>query len=118
MLGPVAQRGERLLTIPASAQTSRALAVAVSELHAMAGWAGFEAHLDDIARHHFGRAIALSSQADDPYGAVVCDLPVRGAQRGTRPPQRRAEALPARAGAAVGCARRPPCPQPAGVAAG
>lgn len=69
-LAPVALRAERLLSVPAAPQTHKAMTVAVAQLHAMAGWAGFDAHRDDTARRHLLRSLELSQDADDPYGAA------------------------------------------------
>ncbi len=69
-LTSVATRAERLLTVPAADSIRRDMTTAVVELHTMAGWAGFDAHRDDHARHHFGRAIELGTNIDDPYGTA------------------------------------------------
>jgi len=53
VLSHTATRYTRLLTVPASKQVTRALRGALSWLHTEAGYAGFDSHQDDVARHHF-----------------------------------------------------------------
>lgn len=69
-LTPVATHAERLLTVPAAADVRRDLVTSVAELHTIAGWAGFDAHRDDHARYHFGRAVKLSTANGDPYATA------------------------------------------------
>lgn len=64
----IANRSLRLLDADAAESVKRDLGSALAELHSVAGWAGFDAHLDDTARYHFGRAIELASDAGDAHG--------------------------------------------------
>jgi transcriptional regulator with XRE-family HTH domain len=64
VLTPVAQRAERLLAIPGADTTTAAMATTVANLHNVAGWAAFDSHLDDAARHHFARAMSLGNAGD------------------------------------------------------
>ncbi|MDQ4038679.1 MAG: helix-turn-helix domain-containing protein, partial [Actinomycetota bacterium] len=69
VLSHAATRCTRLLTVPASEQVTRALRGALAWLHSEAGYAGFDSHQDDVARHHFRQALGLAK--DDPYWQVV-----------------------------------------------
>lgn len=64
-LTPVASQAERLLPVPGSEAIKRDLAVAIAELHTVAGWAAFDAHQDKTASYHFARAMELGADADD-----------------------------------------------------
>jgi hypothetical protein len=66
-LTPVVVHAERLLPIPGAEAVKRDLIVSIAELHTVAGWAAFHAHLDDTARYHFARAMSLGGDADDGY---------------------------------------------------
>ncbi|MGI9063605.1 MAG: helix-turn-helix domain-containing protein [Pseudonocardiaceae bacterium] len=68
VLSHAAARCTRLLTVPAAKPIQRALAVAVTELHTTAGYAGFDSQLDDVARHHW--RIALDLGRDAPHWQV------------------------------------------------
>jgi len=69
VLSHTATRYMRLLTVPASKQVTRALRGALSWLHTEAGYAGFDSHQDDVARHHFRQALGLAQ--NDPYWQMV-----------------------------------------------
>jgi len=57
----------RLLDVPGAEALTRALVVAVAQLHIGAGWAGFDAGLYDRAMWHYGRAVELAIEAGDAY---------------------------------------------------
>ncbi len=63
----VAGRSDRLLSIPASELTTRAMTSAVAELHIVAGRAAFDSRLDDSARYHFRQGLDLAASVDDTY---------------------------------------------------
>lgn len=65
VVSPVANRAERLLSIPSSEPAQRALFSALAELHILAGWCAYDAALIDHARHHYRRALDLAGRADD-----------------------------------------------------
>ncbi|MGH3872452.1 MAG: hypothetical protein ACRDSR_13270 [Pseudonocardiaceae bacterium] len=58
---------ERLLGVPGAEPVTRALLVAVAELHMEAAWAGFDAWHYDRAMHHFMIALELATAAGDTY---------------------------------------------------
>jgi transcriptional regulator with XRE-family HTH domain len=64
VLTPVAQRAERLLTVPAADATKQGMVKAVANLHNVAGWAAYDSHADDAARYHFSRAMSLGNDGD------------------------------------------------------
>ena len=55
------------MDVPGDERVTRALRVAVAELHIDAGWAGFDAGLHRRALHHYSRALALATEAGDAY---------------------------------------------------
>jgi len=57
----------RLLDVPGPEAVKRALMVAVAELHAVAGWAGFHSGLYDRAMVHYAHALTLATEAGDAY---------------------------------------------------
>ncbi len=67
MLSPVAVRTERLLPVPGPEAITRDLAIAIAELHTVAGWAAFDERQDKTASYHFTRAMELSADANDGY---------------------------------------------------
>ncbi|MGH3910974.1 MAG: helix-turn-helix domain-containing protein [Pseudonocardiaceae bacterium] len=67
VLTPITSRAEQLMTVPAAAGTRRAMASALSEIHSVAGWAAFDAHVDDLSRYHFARAMTLGREGSDRY---------------------------------------------------
>lgn len=67
VLTPLTSRAEQLMTVPAAADTRRAMASALSELHSVAGWAAFDAHVDGSSRYHFARAMTLGREGNDRY---------------------------------------------------
>lgn len=58
---------EQLLGVPGAEPVTRALRVAVAELHIEAAWAGFDAWRHDRAAHHFTTALQLATEAGDTY---------------------------------------------------
>lgn len=58
---------QRLLGVRGDEPVTRALQVAVAELHVQAGWAGFDAGLYERAMHHWGRAMELATKTGDAY---------------------------------------------------
>jgi transcriptional regulator with XRE-family HTH domain len=64
VLTPVAQRAERLLSVPAGDATKQGMVTAVANLHNVAGWAAYDSHADDAARYHFSRAMSLGNDGD------------------------------------------------------
>jgi tetratricopeptide (TPR) repeat protein len=67
VLSVAAAQAERLLGVSGAEPVTRALKVAVAELHIAAGWAGFNAGRYDRAMHHFTAALTLATQAGDAY---------------------------------------------------
>jgi transcriptional regulator with XRE-family HTH domain len=65
MLSPVASGAERLMSVPGSKDIARELAIAIAELHTVAGWAAFDAHRDSTSSYHFARAMELSADSAD-----------------------------------------------------
>ena len=57
----------QLLDIPGAEPVKRALKVAVAALHLHAGWAAFDASLNDRAMYHYTRGLELATEAGDPY---------------------------------------------------
>jgi hypothetical protein len=57
----------RLLDVPGPDAVSKALMVAVAELHVEAGWDGCDAGLYDRTMHHYARALELATEAGDAY---------------------------------------------------
>lgn len=57
----------RLLGIPGAERVKRELMAAVAELHAVAGWAAFNAGLYDHSMRHYGIALKLATKAGDSY---------------------------------------------------
>ncbi|MGH3623896.1 MAG: hypothetical protein ACRDQ5_19245 [Sciscionella sp.] len=70
LLVPTVNRAERLLDVPATDDTRRDLLAVTGELHRMAGWVAYDAQAEDDCWAHLGRAMELSSAADDAYGAA------------------------------------------------
>ena len=66
-ISAVAGRSDRLLSIPASELTTRAMTSAVAELHIVAGRAAFDSRLDDSARYHFRQGLDFAASVDDTY---------------------------------------------------
>ena len=58
---------ERLLNVSGTETLKLALMVAIAELHAVAGWAGFHAGLYDRAMLHYAHVLKLATQAGDAY---------------------------------------------------
>ena len=58
---------ERLLNVSGTETVKLALMVAIAELHAVAGWAGFHAGLYDRAMLHYAHVLKLATQAGDAY---------------------------------------------------
>ena len=58
---------ERLLDVSGTETVKLALMVAIAELHAVAGWAGFHAGLYDRAMLHYAHVLKLATQAGDAY---------------------------------------------------
>jgi len=58
---------ERLLDVSGTETVKLALMVAIAELHAVAGWAGFHAGLYDRAMVHYAHVLKLATQAGDAY---------------------------------------------------
>ena len=71
MSSAAAAWGTQLLDVPGAEAVKRALMVAVAELHAVAGWAGFDSGLYDRAMHHYGRALKLATEAGDAYCQAI-----------------------------------------------
>ncbi|HKR52116.1 MAG TPA: helix-turn-helix transcriptional regulator, partial [Pseudonocardiaceae bacterium] len=65
VLSVAAAGAQRLLRVPGTEPVTRALKVAVAELHIEAGWAGFEFGCYDRAMYHFGIALELATEARD-----------------------------------------------------
>ncbi len=57
----------RLLDSPGAEPVKRALTVAVADLHIHAGFAAFDAGLNDRAMDHYTRGLELATEAGDPY---------------------------------------------------
>lgn len=67
MLSQAAVRAEQLLPVPGPETIMRDLAIAIAELHSVAGWAAFDSCQDKTASWHFTRAMELSADAGDGY---------------------------------------------------
>ncbi len=57
----------RLLDVSGPEPVTRALQVAVAELHIEAGWAGFDAGLYNRAMYHYAHALELATHGGDAY---------------------------------------------------
>ncbi len=57
----------RLLHVSGIEAVKRALRAAVAELHAVAGWAAFDAGLPDRTIYHYTRALELATESGDAY---------------------------------------------------
>lgn len=66
-ISAIAQRSERLLSVPASEPVRLAFESALAKLHTVAGWAAFDEQLDDLANSHFAQAISFAGSVKDPY---------------------------------------------------
>ncbi len=67
VLSAAAEWAEQLLGVPGSEPITRALKVAVAELHMEAAWAGFDYCRHNRAMHHFRTALGLATEAGDTY---------------------------------------------------
>jgi hypothetical protein len=67
VLSAAVEWASKLLGVPGAEPVTRALTVAVAELHIEAGWAGFDAWRYDRAMHHFTAALKLANQVKDAY---------------------------------------------------
>lgn len=71
VLGPIASKAERLLSVAAGSEAvGRGLRHALAELHTLTGWCAYDMHLDDLARWHYGRALRLAAEIGDAVGMV------------------------------------------------
>lgn len=83
VISPVAQRGERLLQAPSTDALKASMATALADLHNVAAWSAFDSHDDDMARHHFARAMSLGNQGDGiQYAKAAYLAGVSTAERG------------------------------------
>jgi transcriptional regulator with XRE-family HTH domain len=57
----------RLLDVPGAEPTKQALLTAVAELHIHAGWAAFDAGLEDRTLYHCTQGLELATKAGDAY---------------------------------------------------
>jgi hypothetical protein len=55
------------LESPGAEPVKQALKAAVAELHLHAGWAAFDAGLNDRTMHHCTRGLELATEVEDPY---------------------------------------------------
>lgn len=67
VLSAAAAWATRLLDVSGTEAVTRALRVAVAELHIEAGWAAFDAGLYKRAMCHYARALELATAAKDAY---------------------------------------------------
>jgi transcriptional regulator with XRE-family HTH domain len=67
VLSAAAAWATRLLDASGTEALTRALRVAVAELHIEAGWSAFDAGLYQRALHHYARALELATAAGDAY---------------------------------------------------
>lgn len=83
VIGPVANRAERLLTVSAADTVRTDLAVTLADLHNVAAWSAFDSHQDDTARYHFARAMTLGNTGDGfQYAKAAYLAGVSTAERG------------------------------------
>jgi transcriptional regulator with XRE-family HTH domain len=62
-----AEWADRLLNVPGTEPTTRALRTAVAELHLFAGWEAFDAGLYDRAMYDYNRGLELAIEIGDVY---------------------------------------------------
>lgn len=67
MVSSTAVRSEQLLSVTGPEAIVRDLAIALAELHSVAGWSAFDSRQDKTATYHFARSMELSADAGDGY---------------------------------------------------
>ncbi|MGH3885423.1 MAG: hypothetical protein ACRDSZ_02455 [Pseudonocardiaceae bacterium] len=67
VLSAAAAWATHLLDVPGTGAVTRALLVAVAELHVEAGWSAFDAGLYPRAMYHYARALELATAVGDAY---------------------------------------------------